>query len=556
MKKKFLANLLVTTMLVSTLVGCGNTSSGENDGGQTSNSTDVVSSESNDGDKTNPSDAAEDPLASLPATLADGVVTATPEMYSNIDLSEHYTVNMYLVGDTPNDWDDVLAKMNEYLEPFNTELATTFLSWTDQRQMYSLVLAGGEGIDCIYTAPWCHMYTEAAKGSFYTLSEQFIEEYMPLTAKYQDPKSFKEATVNGKLVAIPANKETAMNKIVAIRQDIAEKYGIDELNNWDDYMNYMLTVAEKETPESGIYAEAASDNNVELWHVYRQQYDTFYILDDNYLTYMFEYDGETPEASDIKFAWDTEIFREYARDMKKLADAGCWSRNALSETTTDDEAFGALQGASIAWNGTVFTYMKQAEEAGATCAAYDLTTDNLVACEEYNNSDFAIAAGSANPERTAMVLDILKMDEYMNRLATLGIEGVHYNMVDTGIYVSTDKSGDFAADGNALSWAIRNGDRTYEEDGQPEREKEMYDSWKERIVANPAVTFVFDDSPVSAEADAVKSVVNDYIKLIQLGLVDDSDATIDEMLAACENVGLQKVTDELISQYETWLATQ
>ncbi|MBR6004003.1 MAG: ABC transporter substrate-binding protein, partial [Lachnospiraceae bacterium] len=496
-------------------------------------------------------------FASLPDKLSDGVVAATPEMYSNIDLSSPYTVHMYLVGDTPNDWKDVLGEINAYLEPFNTTLDVTFMSWADYNTMYSLVLAGGEEIDCIYTAPWCYMFTEAAKGSFKVLSDDFVNKYMPLTAKYQDPKSFKESTVNGQLVAIPANNETAQNKIVAIRQDIAEKYGITELKNWDDYMNYMLTVAEKETPVSGIYAQASSADNVEVWHVYRQQYDTFYLLDDNYLTYMFQYDGQVPEAEDIKFAWDTDIFRGFAKDMKKLADAGCWSRSALSATTTDDEAFGALQGASIAWNGTVFTYMKQAENTeGVKCAAYDLTTDHLVACEEFNNSDFGITASSKNPERTAMVLDILKMDTKANRLATLGIEGVHYTINDDNTYNKLDKAGDYPADGIALSWAIRNSDRRYTEAGRPEREEKMYSSWDERIVGNPAVTFVFDDAKVADEAAAVKSIIAEYIYMLQLGLVDDPDASIDEMLERCNKAGLEKVTTELIEQYKEWLKTQ
>lgn len=553
MKKKILAGLLVTVLTMSTLMGCKSSTENTASSNTTTGTTAQTTEEQGSAD----ADAANTALANLPATLADGVVAATPEMYSKIDLSKPYTVKMYLVGDTPNDWKDVLAKINEYLEPFNTQLEVTFMSWSDYTQMYSLVLAGGEDIDCIYTAPWCYMYTEASKGSFYVLSDEFIADYMPLTAKYQDPKSFKEATVQGQLVAIPANQENAQNKIVAIRQDIANKYGIEKLTNWNDYMNYMLTVAEKETPESGIYAQASSKDNVELWHVYRQQFDTLYVLDDNYLTYMFEYDGETPEASDIHFAWETDIFRSFAKDMKKLADAGCWSRSALSETITDDDAFGALQGASIAWNGTVYTYMKQAEQTeGVECAAYDLTTSNIVACEEYNNSDFAIAAGSKNPERTAMVLDILKMDTYANRLSMNGIEGVHYSPAEGNTFTKTDKSADYPFDGVSLSWAIRNGDRRYEESGKPEREVVMYDSWEDRVVGNPAVTFVFDDTAVDAQAAAVKTTVADYIYMLQLGLVDDVDATIDEMLSKCNAAGLQDVTDELMKQYEAWLATQ
>lgn len=554
MRKRVLAGLLAAVLAMTGLTGCGNSAS--NGSGETgTKETAGTAAESSEADTAGVQ--AGDAFADLPETLADGEVKATPDMYSNIDLSDEYTVNMYLIGDTPNDWNDVLEKINEYLTPFNTQLAVTFMSWSDYMQMYSLTLAGGEGIDCIYTAPWCYMYTEASKGSFYILSDEFIQNYMPLTAKYQDPKSFKEATVNGQLVAIPANQENAQNKIVAIRQDIADKYGIEALTNWDDYMNFMLTVAEKETPESGIYAQASATDNVELWHVYRQQYDTFYLLDDNYLSYLFEYDGEIPEVSDIKFAWDTDIFRAYAKDMKTLADAGCWSRSALSETITDDDAFGALQGASIAWNGTVYTYMKQAEQTeGVECAAYDLTTENLVACEEYNNSDFAITAGSGDPERTAMVLDILKMDTYANRLAMLGIEGVHYTLEDGKYFTKTEKSGDYPFDGTSLSWGIRNGDRKYEEAGRPEREKVMYDSWDERITGNPAVTFIFDDSSVSDKTAAVKSTIADYIYMLQLGLVEDVDATIDEMLERCNKAGLQDITDELIRQYEAWLETQ
>jgi len=549
MKKKIFAWLIAMAMTVTMLAGCG--SKGTEGGASAPASAKTETS------TTASSGASEEVMAGLPEKLSDGVVKATPEMYSNIDLSSPYTVHMYLVGDTPNDWADVLAAINDYLAPFNTSLDVTFMSWADYGTMYSLVLAGGEEIDCIYTAPWCYMFTEAAKGSFYVLDENFVKDYMPLTAKYQDPKSFKESTVNGQLVAIPSNNETAQNKIVAIRQDIAEKYGIKELKNWDDYMNYMLTVAEKETPVSGIYAQASSADNAEVWHVYRQQFDTFYVLDDNYLSYIFEYTGKTPTADEIKFAWDTDIFRGFAKDMKTLADAGCWSRSALSATTTDDEAFGALQGASIAWNGTVFTYMKQAENTeGVKCAAYDLTTDHLVACEEFNNSDFGITASSKNPQRTAMVLDILKMDTAANRLATLGIEGVHYSINDDNTYNKLDKAGDYPADGIALSWAIRNSDRKYVEAGRPEREEKMYKSWDERIVGNPAVTFVFDDAKVSSEAAAVKTIIGEYIYMLQLGLVDDVDATIDEMMSRCNAAGLEKVTEELTNQYNEWLKTQ
>ena len=54
-------------------------------------------------------------LSNLPDKVGEGTITATPEMYADTDLSDSYTVNMYLIGDTPNDWDMVEEKINEYL---------------------------------------------------------------------------------------------------------------------------------------------------------------------------------------------------------------------------------------------------------------------------------------------------------------------------------------------------------------------------------------------------------------------------------------------------------
>lgn len=556
MKKKVLAIVLSLCLVGTLLTGCGSspdtTSGTASEAGQSEVSDGAVA----DGTEVNDTKDEGSLLDQLPETVGEGIITASPEFYSGIDLSFPYTVNMYLIGSTPNDWDDVLALMNEYLEPFNTELSVTFMSWSDYSTMYSLVLAGGEQVDMIFTAPWCYMFTEAAKGSFYELTEDFINTSMPLTAKYQAPESWDETTVSGKTIAVPSNQAQPQGKIVAVRQDLMEKYGFSELHSWDDYKEFMLTIAEKETPESGIYALAAAGDNNELWDVYRQQYDTFLALDSNYLDLMFEYTGGIPNAEEITLAYDTEAFRGYARDMKIMADAGCWSRSALTNTVTDDDAFGNLQAASVAWNTSVFTYIDQAEKTeGVECMAYDLTTDHLVAAEAYSNNDIAITAGSQHPERAAMVLDLLKFDTYMYRLMMLGIEGVHYTMDDSGhYYTSLDKSVDYGAQSVAAAWAIKNGD--LERSGRDPRSQAISDGWEGRVVVNPTITFVFDDTNVTAYISAVNSVLQDYVPMLELGLVDDADATIDEMLQKCENAGLQNIYDEYYAQYNEWKTTR
>lgn len=156
MKKKMISIILTCILLTSALVGCG-ASGNSGDTGTAGNASADASAEA-------PSDSASDAgtdvgdtaavsLDGLPAAVGEGEIKASPDFYQGIDLSDHYTVNMYLIGDTPNDWDRVLGLVNEYLKPYNTDLAVTFMSWSDYQTMYSLVLAGGEQVDLIFTAP-------------------------------------------------------------------------------------------------------------------------------------------------------------------------------------------------------------------------------------------------------------------------------------------------------------------------------------------------------------------------------------------------------------------
>ena len=542
MKKKVLSIIMALAMVASLCAGCGDSGSAKS--GSDGGSAEIGSGESSVD------------LSSLPDELVAGTtIAADPSFYANTDLSSPYTVQMTLIGDTPNDWDRVLALVNEYLEPYNTSLEVTFLSWSDYQTMYSLTLAGGADVDLIFTAPWCYMYTEAAKGSFYTLDADFVAKYMPLTNKYQASESWAETTVAGKTIAISSNTMDTNGKIVAVRKDIADSLGIGELTSWADYKNFLLTVAEKETPVSGVYAIASAGDNKELWDVYRQQYDTFYALESDWLTLIYQYDGDVPTSDEISFTYENDFFKEYCYDMKELADAGAWSRGALSNTITDDDSFGALQGASIAWNTSVFTYIEQAEATdGVECAAYFLTPDHLVSAEAYSNNDMAIAAGSKNPERAAMVLDLIKMDTYLNHLLLLGIENEHYTITADGYYTETEKASDYAAMTLSASWAIKNGD--VKEAGADPREEAILAAEAPCKTACPTVAFVFDDSSVSSEVAAVDSVLTDYIPMLQLGLAGDVDEAISKMLDECYAAGLQTVIDEYKSQYDAWYATR
>lgn len=498
---------------------------------------------------------ADGPFDDLPETLGpENPVKAVPEMYENVDLSKKVNVNMIMVGDKPNDWESVNEAINEYLEPFNTTLSATFLSWSDYTTLYPLELQGDEA-DIIYTASWCFMGSEAQKGSFVELTDDFISQYMPLTEKYQAQDSYAEVLVGGKRYCLPQNMTEASAKFVAIRKDLADKYEIGELTTWDEYTDYLKTVAEKETPESGIYAYAAAGDNNELWDVYKQKYNYWYALQDDLLQYNYTFNGsDAPAPDEIEFAYSGEVFRNFCTEMKELADAGCWSRGALTNSTTDDESFGALQGASTAWNSSVFTYIKQAEETeGIECAVYDLS-EGAPTTAAYGAGGMAIGALSDNKERAAMVLDIMKMDTFVNRAITLGLEDVHYKLVDDSHYEELDKAEDFAIWTLAASWAIKN--YKLVDSGMDPRQQAIEAQIEAAGVANPVRTFAFDDTEVSDYATNIKNILKEFIPNLQLGMIEDIDGEIAKMMDQLNSAGLQEYQEEFIRQYTEWYEAQ
>lgn len=478
--------------------------------------------------------------------------------HSGVNTKKPYTVLMYLVGDRNQDMDTVLAEINKILEAeYNTTLDIQFLSWSDYQTLYPLLLSGGEKVDLIYTASWCYLYSEAAKGSFYVMDEEFIKKNMPMTYANQIAESWGTVTIGEDIQGVPCNMMVAQYKFPGIRWDLAEKHGITEVpNSWEDWMNYALTIAEKETPVSGIYALSSAADNIEVWRTYYEQFNAMPVYNDDFLV-AYPEDGVLPEAEEIKWAMSTEWFRSFAHDMKKLADAGAWSRSALTNTIANYQAFGNGTGASTFWNGTIFNYMRQVEKTaeGITCVPCDLSPDARVFCEEYNNSVMAIAANSENPERAALVMDLLGYDYELNLLSLLGVEGVHWTEAEGGRYYSSDDASNGYQDcTNALGWWCK---KDYKLGMVNDQQQEAYNVvLRSRMTSNPCVTFVFDESPVKPYVAAINNIRSEYFGILTLGLVDDVDATLAEMNQKLEESGIQKVYEEFYRQYNEWKASR
>jgi len=478
-----------------------------------------------------------------------GSFASANSLYAGLDLGEPVTLYIYMLGDPPKDMDEVMAKANaDYFEPvLNATVKVVFLSWSDYTTKYPLILAAGEDVDIIFTAPWCFYEQEAAKGSFLELSDDFIAKWMPQTAKAQSRISWMQARASGKVYAVPQLRTPWTYDVIAIHDELRKKYGLPEIDSWENYEKWVLTIAEN---EKSIQAEAQGGG----WFMYMQQAG---FLNTGYpVQFLWRNNNNTdPAPGDIEFAYTSTLFRDCAVQMARWMEKGVWSRNVMNNTISRGDLFTQGKSATVYWNASVFNLGKTMEDNGIGEAAfYDVSPQSATRLESGNTNMWAIAEASAHPERAALALDLMKTDKGLLRLLMGGIEGRHYIDNGDGTYSPGPEADDYPF--NGWCWALNS----------PDALTESYDKvkWASRAALEASIAaraytpsldgFVFDKTPVSNEYAVVSALINEYEWSFECGIYGDATpAKFDEFKARCQAGGIDKVLAEFRRQYAAFL---
>ena len=142
-------------------------------------------------------------------------------------------------------------------------------------------------------------------------------------------------------------------------------------------------------------------------------------------------------------------------------------------------------------------------------------------------------------------------DPTLHHLIRYGIEGVHYELDENGNYVNLSE--DFGPCGLS-TWNWRS-DALSLEGGNSAgdvKRRESLDQYK----ACEALTcaFTFDRTSVEDEVSNFQLVVDQYLKPLQYGLVEDVEAGLQTFRDKAEEAGVSKIQEEYTRQYTEWLA--
>lgn len=489
-------------------------------------------------------------LAAMTAFAALPVMADEAKEYYGNDVSEHVELTLYYVGNEYGDEEMIFNYVNEVMEEkINATINFKALSMSDYATNYSLLLAGGEEVDLIYTSAWCYYADEAGKGAFNEITDEMIEQYMPQTFESQNVASYEQGKIDGCLYYMPCSKIGFGHPCVVIRGDLREKYGLDELETLDDLKEYMLAVAADS--ESGVaYAYNASLNGKALQNMFACTGNSLLTVDNNnYFFYQYE-EGKTEYSADDVFClYESEYFTEFANEMKELAAAGTWSMSSINNQTDVKDSF---------LNGTSAVYIENLGTCGNVANSvlqtnpewnpevYDLNLDQ-VSTAGYDSDGYAVPYTSKNMERALMALDIMKNDPDVYVAMRYGIPEYHITINEDGTWSQAENYGTWSY-GAAVSWGLKNTWLEMDQDNTFPTQIELMNTWKEISVDSPTVAFAFSTTNIADAWASVSEVYTQYIPLLQLGLVDDIDGWLAEFNSMAEAAGMEEIKAELAAQ--------
>lgn len=512
--KKLLASLLVGSMVLGTLSGCGNSSGGNAAGNTQAGSDNAASSE----DTCN-------------------LVMQWPSL-----------------GDTPAGMADVEAAINAITEP---EIGVTVtlepVNAFSLENETSLTVSSGEQLD-ISLALFGGVGNYVKSGTIIALDDLYTQ----YGADIADSVGTRIAGgyYGGQLYGIPNGYINGEKYGFVCRTDLLDKYNItideNKVYTMDELGEIFATI--KEGEGDGFYCIGGTNSSTELFSSFHP-YDIL---------------GSTPasgvlmlrndfSSKTVENMYATEEYAEYARTMYEWAQNGYFSADAATNTE---------EGAAMVRAGNYFGWFPGFCSGGSddfnTQTGMDMTiittVDGYSASNMFTTILWCIPITASNPEKSMEFLNYIFKNPEITKLLQFGIEGTDYVVVEeneNGTLIDYPEGMDntsipyyqmFGVYGDRLEWPIRV-PNSIDYNANLRAFSESIEHF------SPALGYCFVVDDVATTYSAVNSVVTQYQSLISTGAVNP-EQQLPEFLNALESAGINDVIAANQAQYDEWLATQ
>ncbi len=452
-------------------------------------------------------------------------------------------VLMNITNQLHADHDMVWEKINEILiDKLNVEVEYRIMTWAEQGQKYPLIVQSGEQIDILYCMSGS-VKNYALKGAFTDLTE-LAPEYAPNLYGALSEDQIAASKVNGKMYILPPNYVFSAVNGVAVRGDLMDKYGIEDIATYDDFIEYMKAVYANEKNFT-LYSEGTTG-----YLLY--PYDDYTAVPGVSVAVFDAKEGA--DHSKVEFVWENETKIKTYKAVEELYNSGVLPKDVAMSSVSSQTGFieGTLPAASINMSNFALAWQEiQKEHADWDPRFYWFDQESTHVISPISNG-WVVPATSKYPELALQVMDLLATDEELHNLVNYGIEGVHYVVKDGQVALP---------DGVETSTYSTYGTVHQNEDYRMNTAGYLPD-YDERVAEfvdlgyiNPLTGFVIDTTSFAAELANMQETWKQYSKSLTYGVLP-VDETLAEIKEIMEAAGCEKVRTEVSKQIADFLASK
>ena len=440
---------------------------------------------------------------------------------------------------TGNGKDAVFAKVNEILaEKYNLQLDLVAIDSGNYDQKMQAINAAGEEYDLAYTAHWKNNYVaNVTNDIFVELTEEDLKEYAPNTFELTGSAAWDATRVNGKIYAVPNwQMQTRATALIA-PQEYLDLTGTDlaAIKDYDgitEYLRKLHAVKPQVNEIPGFWSQVITHHN--MVEVYEERMPG--VVD------------FTKEGKPVVFnQYESQDFADYVATRNSWIAEGLVVDQYIPDSKAGSKEFKTQAMTAHQWSPMVESTVESSSgyDHGASSFSEIIMTPSGVTA-----ALTGISTTSKHPMEALKMIEIINSDPEIMNLIAYGIEGVDYDKVsDNQIKLREDKQ--YA--GPAL-YAIGSMANAYLTETQSPTLIEDMQAHNNSAIASPLMGFNANLENVTLEVANCKSVVSEYLEMLDLGLYGpDKLAEFNQKL---KTAGVDTIINELQKQIDEWYATK
>ena len=451
---------------------------------------------------------------------------------SNSEGSDSITLQMYQIGDKPDNYDALMEVANKRIEDkIGAKVNINYIGFGDYEKKMNVIISSGENYDIAYANNYV---SNAQKGAFADLTE-LAPKYAKDAYDALDEAYIKGNLVNDKLYALPVNGNVFAQQVLTFNKPLLDKYNlsIDGIESYADAEKVLQEFHKKE-PNTAAFA---------IGQGFKVQGDFDYPLG-NTLPFAIDLNGDKAK---IINQYDNKTYVDLLRTMHS------WYQQGLipSDAATSSKDY-PLEGNTWLLRGETQGPFDYGDTILSNAANQELVSKSITvplkSTGQAQMANFVVSNTSKNKEKAVEFLGLLNSDTELLNGLVWGIEGEAWEKVD-GTDDKIKLLDGYQPKTHMSAWNTGNNAILYTQESITDEMIATRDKSIEEAETSPILGFSFNTDSVKTEISNISNVMNQYMDGLNTGTVDP-DETLPKLLEALDKAGYEKVLTEMQKQYD------